>query len=174
MRSGPAGRGAIQPLDIAPPKQIAGGPRRRGKPAFTDRASQPARIPSDEQRRLGDAERVAGLIKVAVVSEIAVIDRPGLVHLKARRPAGTWSGEASGGRAGVVRAAALHITEHLVRPGDPREMATSVRVVRVDVRVQLMGKRPKCLPDLRPSRIRFHPKGGIVIAPAGHPGMMAP
>lgn len=75
----------VEPFDVAPADEVPLGGAHGGQPAHPDRLPQPAGIAPDDPCRLGHAQRVAGLVEVAVVAEVAVVDRA-VVDRVAGRP----------------------------------------------------------------------------------------
>jgi hypothetical protein len=164
-RSGaPAGCGAIESFHVAPAKQVALGRPEGRQPAGPDRPAQPAGVAADDRRGLGHAQRVAGLVEVAVVAEVAVIDRSSIDGV-AGRPGRAELAELAACSASVVCPPAGGAPERLVRPGDRLEPALGLRIRPAAVRVERPRKAPERALDLRLGRRPCDAQRSVVVGP---------
>ena len=115
----------VEPLDVAAADEVSLGRANGRQPAHPDRLPQPAGIAPDDPCRLGHAQRIAGLVEVAVMAEIAVVDRAAVDRV-AGRPAGSRVAELTACPARVVGPPARRTAERLVGPGDRLEAALGV------------------------------------------------
>jgi hypothetical protein len=154
----------IEPLDVAPSDQIPLGRANGRQPACPDRLPQPAGIAPDDPGRLGHAQRVAGLVEVAVMAEIAVVDRAAVDRV-AGRPAGSRVAELAACPARVVGPPARRSAERLVGPGDCLELPLGVGLRASAVRVVGPGQPPEGDLDLGVGRRPRDAERGVVIGP---------
>jgi hypothetical protein len=168
----PAECGPVESFHVAPAEQVARGRPDGREPAGPDRLAQPAGVAADDGRGLGHAQRVAGLVEVAVVAEVAVIDRPSIDGV-AGRPGRAELAELAACSASVVRPAAGGSPERLVRPGDRLEPALGLRIRPAAVRVERPRKAPEGVLDLRLGRGPRDTQRAVVIGPRRRPSSPA-
>ena len=115
-------------------------------------------------RRLGHAQRVAGLVEVAVMAEIAVVDRAAVDRV-AGRPGRPRLAEPTARPPRVVGPPARRAAERLVGPGDRLEPAFRVGRGAAAVRVEGPGQPPEGDLDLGVGRRPRDAERGVVIGP---------
>jgi hypothetical protein len=164
-RSGaPAGCGAIESFHVASAEQVALGRPDGREPAGPDRLAQPAGVAADDRRGLGHAQWVAGLVEVAVVAEVAVIDRPAINRV-AGRPGRAQLAELAARPTRVIGSPPGWAPERLVRPGDRLEPALGLRIRPAAVRVERPRKAPERALDLRLGRRPRDAQRSVVVGP---------
>lgn len=161
----PPGRNSVEPLDIPPAEEIAAIAPDGRQPARADRRAQPGRGAIHDQGCFPDGQRIAGLVEVAVMAQVAVIDGSA-VDGEAGRSVGTGLAKDSRALARVVRLSARGPAENLVRPGDRLESAL-VGVIRGGrVRVVAPGQPPIGGLDLGGRRRPGDTERPVVVGPS--------